>query len=280
MLAFASCLFLKADAMIAVDYLGSTVSYPMGVERNLMINSNDGGEYDIALRPLEDAFVRSDGNVRIPLQYFYINNTHEDVYMRYNEFSTVFKRVVMDGMPKSMVAKIRGYGMIPAGVYNMTFEIQGVDSDTQIVKLSSSFNLQFIVPVEQSFGYQSEKSRINVGTEDVFAVNKKIVSDINPQIYINSNTDWVLALKTDYLGEQPGYYYVRTISSSPNITDRLQERVRVEEGKEIIIARGKAPANNEYVTVEYSVEGKDGEHLKPGEYSNRMKYVLREDKGR
>ena len=148
--------------MIAVDYLGSTVSYPMGVERNLMINSDDGGEYDIALRPLEDAFVRSDGKVRIPLQYFYINNTHEDVFMRYNEFSTIFKRVVMDGMPKSMVAKIRGYGMIPAGVYNMTFEIQGVDSDTQIVKLSSSFNLQFIVPVEQSFGYQSERSRINV----------------------------------------------------------------------------------------------------------------------
>ena len=76
MFAFASCLFLKADAMIAVDYLGSTVSYPMGVERKLMINSNDGGEYDIAIRPLDDAFVRSDGNVRIPLQYFYINNRH------------------------------------------------------------------------------------------------------------------------------------------------------------------------------------------------------------
>ena len=280
MFAFASCLFLKADAMIAVDYLGSTVTHPMGVERNLIINSDDGGEYDIAVRPLEDALVRSDGNVRIPLEYIYINNSHEDVFMRYNEFSTIFKHIVMDGFPKSMVAKVRGYGMVPAGVYSMNFEIQAVDSETKVVKLTSSFNLQFIVPVEQSFGYQSERSRINVGMSDVFAVNKKIPSEINPQIYINSNADWVLSLKTDYLGDQPGYYYVRTISSSPEITDRLRDRVRVEEGKEIVIARGKAPANNEYVTVEYSVEGKDGEHLKPGEYFNRMKYVLREDKGR
>ena len=279
MLAFAGCLFLKADAMIAVDYLGSTVTHPMGVERNLGINSDDGGEYDIAVRPLEEALVRSDGNVRIPLEYLYINNSHEDVFMRYNEFSTIFRNIVMDGFPKSMIAKVRGYGMVPAGVYNIAFEIQAVDSGTKIVKLTSSFNLQFVVPVEQSFGYQSERSRINVGVSDAFAVNKKIPSEINPQIYINSNTDWVLSLKTDYLGDQPGYYYVRTISSSPDITDRLRDRVRVEEGREIVIARGKAPASNEYVTVEYSVEGKDGQHLKPGEYLNRMKYVLREDKG-
>ena len=51
LLAFVSCLFLKADAMIVVDYLGPTVASPMGVERNLIINSDVGGEYDIAVRP-------------------------------------------------------------------------------------------------------------------------------------------------------------------------------------------------------------------------------------
>ena len=279
MLAFAGCLFLKADAMIVVDYLGPTASYPMGVERNLVINSDEGGEYDIAVRPLDDALVRNDGKVRIPLQYLYINNTHEDIFLRYDEFSTIFRRITLGGIPGSMIARVRDYGMVPAGVYNLNFEIQGVDPDTRVVKLTSNFNLQLIVPVEQKFGYKSERSRINVGMNDVFARNKKIASDINPQIYINSNTDWVMLLRADNLDGQPGNFYVRTLSASGNVKSRLQERVRVEEGKEIVIARGNAPANNEYVTVEYSVEGKDGGHLKPGEYLNRMRYILREDKG-
>jgi len=85
-------------------------------------------------------------------------------------------------------------------------------------------------------------------------------------------------LRNDYLGEQPGDYYVRTVAASGNVLERLQDRVRVEEGKEIIIAKGKAPANNEYVSVEYSVEGSNNEILKPGEFRTGMKYILREDK--
>ena len=279
LLTFVSCLFLKADAMIVVDYLGPTASYPMGVERNLIINSDDGGEYDIAVRPLDDALVRNDGEVRIPLEYLYINNTHEDIYMRYNEYSTIFRRLTMGGVSKSMIAKVRGYGIVPAGVYNLTFEIQAVDSDTRNVAMTSSFNLQFIVPVEQKIGFHTQKPIINVGVQDVFATNKKIPSETNPQVYVTSNTDWVLLLRNDYSGEQPGYYYVRTVAASPNVRERLQERTRVEEGKEIIIAKGKAPANNEYVAVEYSVEGKDGNILTPGEYTNNMRYILREDRG-
>ena len=279
LLMLVSCMFLKADAMIVVDYLGPTASYPMGVERNLIINSDDGGDYDIAVRPLDDALVRSDGEVRIPLEHVYINNTHEDIFMRYNEYSTVFKSLEMNGMSKNMVAKVRDYGVVPAGVYNLNFEIQAVDAETRNVVTTSSFNLQFIVPVEQKLGVPGQKPRINVDVKDAFAVNKKIVSETNPQVYVTSNTDWVLVLRNDYSGEQPGYYYVRTVSASPNVTQRLQERVRVEEGKEIIIARGKAPANNEYVSVEYSVEGMDGQILKPGDFKTGMKYILRQYRG-
>jgi hypothetical protein len=88
----------------------------------------------------------------------------------------------------------------------------------------------------------------------------------------------MLLLRSDYLGDQPGNYYVRTVAASPNINERLQDRVRIEEGKEIILARGKAPANNEYVSVEFAVEGTNDEILKPGDYRNGMKYILREDR--
>lgn len=278
LLTFVSCLFLKADAMIVVDYLGPTAVSPLGVERNLIINSDDGGEYDIAVRPLDDALVRNDGEVRIPLEYVFINNTHEDIFMRQDEYSTIFKGLTMSGRSKNMVAKVRNYGVVPAGVYNLNFEIQAVDSQTREVVMSSSFNLQFIVPVVQHIGFHAQKPRINVSVEDAFARHKKITSENNSQIYVTSNADWMLLLRSDYLGDQPGNYYVRTVAASPNINERLQDRVRIEEGKEIILARGKAPANNEYVSVEFAVEGADNEILKPGDYRNGMKYILREDR--
>ncbi len=279
LLAFVSCLFIKADAMIVVDYLGPTAVTSLGVERNLIINSSDGGEYDIAIRPLDDALVRNDGEVRIPLEYVFINNTHEDVFMRYNEYSTIFKRITMGGFSRNMVAKVRNFGVVPAGVYNLNFEIQAVDSDTREVALSTSFNLQLIVPVVQSIGFHSQKPRINVGVNDAFAINKKIVSESNPQVFVTSNADWVLLLRNDGTEDQPGYYYVRTVAASPNVSERLQDRVRVEEGKEIVIARGKAPANNEYISVEYSIEGFENQILKPGDYTNHMRYILRQDRG-
>ena len=201
---FVSCLFLKADAMIVVDYMGPTATSPLGVERNLILNSDDGGEYDIAVRPLDDALVRNDGEVRIPLEYIFINNTHEDIYMRYNEFSTIFKRTYFGTVSRNMVAKVRNFGVVPAGVYNLSFEIQAVDPDTRLVAATSSFNLQFIVPVEQRIGFPSQKPRINVGVNDAFVTNKKIPSETNPQVYITSNADWVLLLRNDFTEEQPG----------------------------------------------------------------------------
>jgi len=181
LLTFVSCLCLKADAMIVVDYLGPTAVSPLGVERNLIINSSDGGEYAIAVRPLEDALVRNDGEVRIPLEYVYINNTHEDIYMRYDEYSTIFKGLTMSGRSKNMVAKIRNYGVVPAGIYNLSFEIQAVDTETRNVVETSSFNLQFVVPVVQNIGFHAQKPRINVDVADAFSINKKITSETNSQ---------------------------------------------------------------------------------------------------
>lgn len=270
---------LQADATVVIDTLGPTTTYPTGVERNYIINSNESGEYDIAIRPLDDALVRNDGKVRIPLEYLFINNTREDIYMRFNEFSTIFNRITLGGFAQSMIVKVRDYGVVPAGYYNMNFEVQAIDSDTRIVKSTSNFNLQFIVPVEQKIGFQAQKPRINVDINEVFKKNKMIPSENSPQVYVNSNTDWVLLLRNDNTADQPGDYFVRTVGASANVRERLQDRVKIEEGKEIVIAKGKAPANNEYVSVEYSVIGKDGERLKPGEYTNKMRYILREDRG-
>ena len=270
---------LQANATVVIDTMGPTASYPTGVERNFIINSNETGEFDIALRPLEDALVRNDGKVRIPLEYLFINNTHEDIYMRYNEYSTIFHRIPLAGYAQSMIVKVRDYGVVPAGVYYLNFEVQAIDPDTRVVKTTSNFNMQFIVPVMQKLSFNSDKPRINVNVKDAFAVNKKIASETNPQVFINSNTDWVLSIRNNDTNEQPGDYYIRTVAASPDVRERLQERVRIEEGKEIVVAKGRGPANNAYVAVEYSVEGKNGEHLKPGEYFNRMKYILREDRG-
>ena len=281
LIAFLCALPLKSDAsMVIIDFNGSTIVNQTSIERNLIINSDDGGEYDIALRPLDDKLRSSDGKYTIPLENLYINNTHEDVYFRYNEYSNLFHRLTMGGVPQNMIAKIRDFGMVPAGIYHINFEIQATNPDNGAVDSMSTFMLQFIVPKTQDISFHGAEAAINVSANDAFAKNKKITSDGNPMAYINSNCDWELWVNTDKFGEGAGNYYIRTISASPAVYERLQERIQLYPDKEILVAKGKAPSNNEYVSFEFAVEGKDGKIMKAGNYQNNIRFILREDKGR
>ena len=107
---FAFCLSAPSEAsFVIVDYQGDTVVRQQNIERNLIINSDDGEVYNIAVRPLDDAVRSSDGKVSIPLNNLYINNTREDVYLRYNEYSNIFDGLTMGGVAKNMTAKIRDF---------------------------------------------------------------------------------------------------------------------------------------------------------------------------
>ena len=274
---FAFCLSAPSEAsFVIVDYQGDTVVRQQNIERNLIINSDDGGVYNIAVRPLDDAVRSSDGKVFIPLNNLYINNTREDVYLRYNEYSNIFDALTMGGVAKNMTAKIRDFGMVPAGTYSINFEVQATDVDTNQIASTTTFNLQFIVPSIQEISLHGEVPRITVGASDAFNKNKKITNETSPLVYINSNCDWELSVNADNFGDRAGNYYIRTVTASANVGERLQERVLLQEGKEIILARGKAPANNEYVSVEYSVETKDGKFIPAGNYDNKVRYILRE----
>ena len=274
---FAFCLSAPSEAsFVIVDYQGDTVVRQQNIERNLIINSDDGGVYNIAVRPLDDAVRSSDGKVSIPLNNLYINNTREDVYLRYNEYSNIFDALTMGGVAKNMTAKIRDFGMVPAGTYSINFEVQATDVDTNQIASTTTFNLQFIVPSIQEISLHGEVPRITVGASDAFNKNKKITNETSPLVYINSNCDWELSVNADNFGDRAGNYYIRTVTAYANVGERLQERVLLQEGKEIILAKGKAPANNEYVSVEYSVETKDGKFIPAGNYDNKVRYILRE----
>ena len=274
---FAFCLSAPSEASyVIVDYQGDTVVRQQNIERNLIINSDDGGVYNIAVRPLDDAVRSSDGKVSIPLNNLYINNTREDVYLRYNEYSNIFDALTMGGVAKNMTAKIRDFGMVPAGTYSINFEVQATDVDTNQIASTTTFNLQFIVPSIQEISLHGEVPKITIGASDAFEKNKKITNETSPLVYINSNCDWELSVNADNFGERAGNYYIRTVTASANVGERLQERVLLQEGKEIILAKGKAPANNEYVSVEYSVESKDGKFIPAGNYDNKVRYILRE----
>ena len=274
---FAFCLSAPSEASyVIVDYQGDTVVHQQNIERNLIINSDDGGVYNIAVRPLDDAVRSSDGKVSIPLNNLYINNTREDVFLRYNEYSNIFDALTMGGVAKNMTAKIRDFGMVPAGTYSINFEVQATDVDTNQIASTTTFNLQFIVPSIQEISLHGEVPKITIGASDAFNKNKKITNETSPLVYINSNCDWELSVNADNFGDRAGNYYIRTVTASANVGERLQERVLLQEGKEIILAKGKAPANNEYVSVEYSVETKDGKFIPAGNYDNKVRYILRE----
>ena len=274
---FAFCLSAPSEAsFVIVDYQGDTVVRQQNIERNLIINSDDGNLYNIAVRPLDDAVRSSDGKVSIPLNNLYINNTREDVYLRYNEYSNIFDGLTMGGVAKNMTAKIRDFGMVPAGTYSINFEVQATDVDTNQIASTTTFNLQFIVPSIQEISLHGEVPKITIGASDAFNKNKKIANETSPLVYINSNCDWELSVNADSFGDRAGNYYIRTVTASANVGERLQERVLLQEGKEIILAKGKAPENNESVSVEYSVETKDGKFIPAGNYDNKVRYILRE----
>lgn len=263
-------------AMIMVDYLGDTLVTSNNIERTLIVNSDDGSYYNIAIRPLQEAVTSADGEVSIPLEYLFINNTKEDVYLKYNEYSNIFYGTSMDGIPRNMTAKIKNYGIVPAGIYSINFEIQATDIETNEIAATSNFNLQFIVPAVHELNTYSETPKINIGANDVFKKSQKIPNETSPMIYIRSNTDWILSLDTSDFGDSVSNYYVRTTSGSGMVTSRLQERALIIPNREIILARGKAPAVNESVSVEFSIENPDGKIIPAGNYVNRVKYILRE----
>ena len=167
----------SSASMVIIDYQGDTVVRQQSIERNLIINSDDGANYKIALRPLDDALRRVDGEVTIPLSDLYINNTREDVYLRYNEYSYIFDGLSMGGVAKNMTAKIRDFGMVPAGTYQINFEVQATDVETGEIAATSTFNLQFIVPVIQEISLHHEVPRIVLGANDGFKKQQKVANE-------------------------------------------------------------------------------------------------------
>ena len=274
--AFALACVPSEASMVVFDYIGETYVTPNNIERTLLVNSDDGKSYNVAVRPLEEAITSHDGKTSIPLEYLFINNTREDVYFKYNEFSHVLLNQDNNGAPKNMTAKIKNCGIVPAGTYSIMLELQATDIETGEIASASSFNLQFIVPIVHELNTYSETPKIVVSAKDVFKKSHRVVNEVSPMVYIRSNTDWVLTLDTTDFGDMIGDYYVRTTAGSAKVTSRLQERAKITKDREIILARGKAPAENDFVTVEFSVESPANDVLRAGEYVNRIKYVLRE----
>ena len=111
LITFTTLVLLRADAgMVVLDYNGPTVVNQTSIERSFLINSNDGGEYDIAFRPLDTVVRSTDGKYTIPLENFFINNNREDIYFRFNEYSTIFNRLEMGGLSHSLYS-VLGYSI-------------------------------------------------------------------------------------------------------------------------------------------------------------------------
>lgn len=276
-LLMACCHIQSQASTVIMDYQGDTVVHNSNIERNLIINSDDDASYNIAIKPLVDGLTRSDSTITIPLSNVYLNNNREDVYIRYNEYSNLFTDIIMGGVPKNLTAKVRDFGMVPAGIYNLPIEVQATDIESNAIVSSNIFNLQFIVPIAQSMTFNTETPTIEIGASDAFATSKMISMNVPQMIYINSNSNWSLSINTDNLGDVIGGYYVRVISASPNVREKLQDRTLLEPSKEIVIAKGNAPTNNESITVEFSFENNKKGYTPAGNYINKIKYILREE---
>ena len=107
--AFALSCVPSEATMVMLDYFGETHVTSNNIERTMIVNSDDGRSYNIAMRPLDEEIISSNGETRIPLEYLFINNTREDVFLKYNEYSNVIWGATMEEIPRVMTAKIKEY---------------------------------------------------------------------------------------------------------------------------------------------------------------------------
>ena len=275
---FAWTMFSPAFSAVEMDYQDTiTTITSLGVERKLIINSNDDSRYRIEVRSLANTVSNSSGTVEIPLANFVINNNTQDIDFIDSEFSTLYSNVTFNGVPQIVTAKIKDYGMVPMGTYNIGLQMQATNLDTSEIT-STMFNLRLVVEKTQNIAITGSGSQFNMSASNALTKNARITNESNLPITVNSNCNWVLVLKTDAeFGTTPGNYYVRTIGGSSNVTQRLQENVLLEESKEIILAKGNAFSSNEEVDVQFTLESRDGEFIPAGNYNNRVKYLIRED---
>ena len=117
-----------------------------------------------------------------------------------------------------MTAKVKNYGIVPAGTYSIMLEVQATDTQTGEIASVSSFNLQFVVPIVHELNTYSEAPKITISANDVFKKSHKIANEVSPMIYIRSNTDWVLTLDTRDFGDTVGDYYVIIFDSVINFS--------------------------------------------------------------
>ena len=255
------------------DISGNTIM------RNFMMRSSDGANYRIEMTPIDEAITSTDGVTTIPIdnENFYIHNTKEDVFFKYNEASVVTDGVELDSESLNLMAVIKDCGIVPAGTYSLRMNIYAVNLESN-TEINTSFAFEFVIPKMHSLTSGSnEMPKISVSASGVFDKSNKILNDSASMVYINSNTDWVLTLNAKKMQDFDGKFYVRTTAASENVTSRLQEYALITPGtSEIILARGTAPADGEHVTVEFSIENPETGFIPAGEYYYNISYELTE----
>ena len=265
-------------ADMAVQYLTETLTNGNTISRNFTMRSSDGANYRIEMTPLDEAITSSDGTTTIPItnENFYVHNTREDVFFKFNEASLVTDGVDLDSESLSLMAVIKDYGIVPAGTYTLRMAIHATNLESNET-IDTSFNFEFIIPVDHVIGLGPDIPKISVSASDVFKKTDKITNESTSMINIRSNTDWILTLDARKMEEFQGKLYVRTTAGSDKVSSRLQEYALITPGtSEIILARGAAPAENEYVSVEYSMENPTEGAIPAGEYFYKVKYLLTE----
>lgn len=270
-----SCVSANAASIVIDGAVYNTVIQANGAERSFLMKIDEGGRYDVVFKPLSDELTGTNG-INIPLSYLYMNNNTEDLYMRYNEETFLYKNHdFLDNDTKSLTLKVLNYGMVPAGTYTLNTQFTVYEADTQTQIATCVYMLQLIVLNNQSMTFGVERPTISVAPENAFKKTGKIYTTTQPTVIVNSNCDWELVLDPTGFGDAVGNYFVRVTNATSGVKEKLQTETQINNSG-IVIARGEAPANGEIITLQYGIESKDGDIIKNGTYENTLRYILRE----
>lgn len=278
--------FNEGYCAISVAHTGTTVVNPPVVSRNIAATLS-GLVLSIGTTLTVTALnanVTSNSvpPVQIPVSQLYLYDGTTNFQMVYNNAVTLIGGIILGlgTFVEPLVANIPNAGNLPPGTYSVTLRFRL----TQLLVLTSTtdFQLQFIIPENQSISTVTNPVNITFTTADVFNPSASVINTVTPRVNLFSNKSWTAILDTNGIGTLRGKYYYQIINATSGVNPVTSAKTQILPNMQYTLATGSATvtqpvggvSTNQYMDIRYSAENNTGQFMPEGIFTNYIKYIM------
>ncbi len=277
---------LKTEAAIGVEGVGDTVVSATQISQAINVTMSGLLNLLVTLKvKANDSYIANiaDSSLKIPITQLYLNDGTNSYQIQKDTNVTIFTNTISVGTyTKPYTAVVANVSAIPAGTYSTKLQFT---IDSIFPNQTTTFDLFFTIPVEQSVSTTVDPVKITLTPENVFNTSANVSNATTPQINIKSNKKWKLSMDTSNLGTLIGNYYFQVLSATSHVTEYSTNPVKLEAKQRYTLAKGVGTYTTpitgsyspDYILLKYYLVNNSESFLKEGAYNNNIRYILEED---